>query len=138
MKRIISIFLSIALLCACTIFSGCNKNAQEVEITIEQKYLNNDNTLYDYMLTLKQNKKLDFKCESGAYGMFILEMNGVSNGFGGNPCWMVYTDAKEWQDLSEWGGTVVENGVEYRSTSVGISSIKVKVGQKYIFKLVKF
>lgn len=138
MKKVIALFLSIALLCACTIFFGCNKSAEEVEITIEQKYLKEDCSLYDYMVVLERKGKIDFKCESGAYGMFILEINGVSNGIGGNPCWMVYTDAKEWQDLSEWGDTVVKNGVEYRSASVGISSIMVSSGQKYMFKLVKF
>ena len=138
MKKSFKIIISIFMLIIATFGVGCNKEAKPVLITIQEQYLTANATLYDYMLTLKSNNIFDFEVSNGAYGVFITKLNGVENGLGSNPCWLIYTTCATWQDNSSWGTTIEHNGKSYRSTTVGASNITVSLNEEYLFYYTRF
>ena len=90
------------------------------------------------MVLLKNDGKLTFTAQNGTWGLFITSVNGVSNGLGDNPCWMIYTDDIAYKDTSEWGTKITLNGKEYSSATVGVSFIVVTDGCEYVLNYTKF
>ena len=139
MKKLLTFTLAIIAVFS-TFLVGCNKDAEDVVFTVDMaKYeITETTTLNDYMNLLEIDGELSFTTSSGVYGMFITSVNGVKNGIGGNPCWMVYTDDPEFSDTSDWGTEVVVDGKTYKSTTVGISSVIVKANATYVLSYVEF
>ena len=128
-------------LIAALMFVGCGKNQADPVIILvdhEEYAFSDETTLYDYMLMLKDDGKIDFTCSEGAYGAFITSVNGVENGIAGNPCWMIYTDDPEYVDNSEWGTEIQADGKTFRSATAGISGIKITDGCRYVLFLTAF
>ena len=141
MKKTIAFIVSFLLCLSCLCFVACdNKNADPVVIKVDaSKYeITSTTTLNDYMNILELNGELDFTTSFGAYGAFITSVNGVSNGVGGNPCWMVYTDDPAYKDLSEWGTKITIGEKEYVSATMGISGIIVSDGYSYVLYYTSF
>ena len=123
------------------VFVACsNGEAENVVFTADgAKYqITETTTLNDYMNALELDGKLSFTTSSSIYGMFITSVNGVKNGIGGNPCWMVYTDDPDFSDTTDWGTEITIDGKTYKSTTLGISGVIVKSGMTYVLSYVQF
>ena len=99
MKKTLFALLTVLILTATLFTVACKKKSSPVNpvvITVSDgEYpITAETTLYDYMILLENGGKLSFTATwSGAeLGWFITSVNGVSNGTGSNPCWMIYTD----------------------------------------------
>lgn len=81
----------------------------ELNFTYEKNY---ESSVYEYMLDLRKNKKIEF-IEKNYIGMgkFIEEINGVKNG---NKSWIYYINEKK--------------------AEIGISQYKLKNGDKLMWK----
>ncbi|MBO5714414.1 MAG: hypothetical protein J6R83_03205 [Clostridia bacterium] len=139
MKKLLTLTFAIIAVLS-TLLTGCNKEAENVVFTVDaEKYtITETMTLNDYMNLLEDDGELSFTTSSGAYGMFITSVNGVKNGIGGNPCWMVYTDDPDFSDTSDWGTEVEIDGKTYKSTTLGISGVIVKANATYVLSYVTF
>ena len=135
MKKLLSLTLTLIALVFC--FAGCNKDVKPVVFTADSSVMTitEETTLYDYMTALKEQGKLDFTAEDGSYGKFLSSVNGVSNGVGNNPCWMIYSDDEQYTN-NEWGQTEIDGKV-YASATLGISDLPVKEGATYVLSYVK-
>ena len=140
MKKLIALTLSLIAIFSTLLMVGCNKDVENVIFTVDgEKYqITETMTLNDYMNLLEDDGVLSFTTSSGVYGMFITSVNGVKNGIGSNPCWMVYTDDPDFSDTSDWGTEVVVDGKTYKSTTLGISGVIVKSGASYVLSYVQF
>ncbi|MBR1983827.1 MAG: hypothetical protein IKA12_03980 [Clostridia bacterium] len=141
MKKLLSLTLVLMTLLSSLVFVACsNSEAENVVFTADgAKYeITETTTLNDYMNALELDGKLSFTTSSSIYGMFITSVNGVKNGIGGNPCWMVYTDDPDFSDTSDWGTEITIDGKTYKSTTLGISGVIVKSGMTYVLSYVQF
>ena len=141
MKKLLSLTLVLMTLLSSLVFVACsNGEAENVVFTADgAKYqITETTTLNDYMNALELDGKLSFTTSSSIYGMFITSVNGVKNGIGGNPCWMVYTDDPDYMDTSDWGTEITIDGKTYKSTTLGISGVIVKSGMTYVLSYVQF
>ncbi len=140
MKKLLALTLTLVAILSTFLMVGCGNDAENVVFTVDgTKYqITESTTLNDYMNLLEDDGELYFTTSSSAYGMFITSVNGVKNGVGSNPCWMVYTDDPDYMDTSDWGTEVVIDGKTYKSTTLGISSVIVKAGATYVLSYVQF
>ena len=141
MKKLLSLALTLMTLLSTLVFVACsNDEVENVVFTADgAKYQITETTsLNDYMNALELDGKLSFTTSSSIYGMFITSVNGVKNGIGGNPCWMVYTDDPDFSDTSDWGTEITIDGKTYKSTTLGISGVIVKSGMTYVLSYVQF
>lgn len=139
MKKLLTLTLAIIAVLS-TLLVGCNNEVKDVVFTVDAtKYeITETTTLNDYMGFLEVDGKLSFTTSDSAYGMFITSVNGVKNGIGSNPCWMVYTDDPDYSDTSDWGTEITVDGKTYKSTTLGISGIIVKANATYVLSYVQF
>ena len=141
MKRIYAILLTLALFVSTAAFVACG-NKEELSETCVIKVdadvyeITEETTLLEYMEKLSNDGKLTFKSQNGAYGVMIKEINGLANGLGDNPCWLLYTDDEANSDTT-WG-TYVYEGKTYSSATLGASSLIVKEGCTYIWHYEQF
>ena len=141
MKKLLSLTLTLMTLLSTLVFVACsNGEVENVVFTADgAKYqITETTTLNDYMNALELDGKLSFTTSSSIYGMFITSVNGVKNGIGGNPCWMVYTDDPDFSDTTDWGTEITIDGKTYKSTTLGISGVIVKSGMTYVLSYVQF
>lgn len=141
MKKLLSLTLTLMTLLSTLVLVACsNGEVENVVFTADgAKYeITETTTLNDYMNALELDGKLSFTTSSSIYGMFITSVNGVKNGIGGNPCWMVYTDDPDYMDTSDWGTKITIDGKTYKSTTLGISGVIVKSGMTYVLSYVQF
>ena len=86
-----------------------------------------DTTLYDYMVTLRDDGQITF---TDADGM-ITSLNGLSNKADWSEVWMIYTTDED-NSNTAWG-LVEYNGKTYGSAMYGAEELKVKQGESYIW-----
>ena len=143
MKRITQFFLTVwlAVLTAFA-FVSCESsgeaNAEVLESTqsvliISVSETDGNATLYDVMKELRADGKIDFKSESSTYGESLLSVNGVDNPPDWSWYWASYT-------TDEDNGTdeVKIDGETWYYSAAGISSLKVKKGEKYMFRYIQY
>lgn len=140
MKKLLALTLTLVAILSTFLMVGCNNQEENVVFTVDaEKYtITETMTLNDYMNLLEDDGVLSFTTSSSAYGMFITSVNGVKNGVGSNPCWMVYTDDPDFSDTSDWGTEITVDGKTYKSTTLGISGVIVKSGMTYVLSYVQF
>ena len=116
------VIMALTVLC----FVGCNKNQNEVIITIDKKYdLSNGNTLEDYMEYLEEKGKLEFEEEDG----MIIEINGIKNTL--NSYWMLYTNDNA-NSNSAWG-TYEYKDQTFGSATLGAESLIINKDYTYVW-----
>lgn len=139
-RKIISVLLSL-LTVACLLFAvGCDekKTSATVSTVGDTKVLicideaAEGTTLIDVLNALKEEDKLTFEAETGAYGAFITSVNGKANvteSASSGSSWMIYTSNAEngYEDF-----TVTVEGVVYYSAAVGASQLAVKTGETIV------
>ena len=144
MKKLTKLLALFLVLVSVFAFTACdNPKSDEVEnviITIDaQKYeITETTTLNDYMNYLEIDGELSFTTSSSTYGLFITSVNGVKNGVGSNPCWMIYTDDANYVDTSDWATSITEGEKTYVSATMGISGIIVSDGCTYVLSYQTF
>ena len=137
--KLISIFMILVLL----LFSvGCGKKAplvikeSDTHIVIKasniQMQMDENSTLLDYMLILKEDGKLEFDMTDG----MITSINGIENPADWSSCWMIYTSDSEYAN-EEWG-TIDYNGNIYGSAILGAEYLPIKNGCLYIWVFQSF
>lgn len=87
----------------------------------------NGETLYDYMLKLRNDNEINF---TDANGM-ITSINGIENAADWSECWMLYTTDTDNSNVAY--GQVEYKGKVYGSSSWGAESLQIKKGESYIW-----
>ena len=132
LKSASSLALVIALLIGTLALSSCQKEPlviydSDTTIVIRCEESDGNTALIDYMDELKTNGELEFTVENG----MITSINGIENPADYSSCWMLYTSDGEMAN-SAWG-TVLYNGEEYGSATLGAEALKIKEGCLYIW-----
>ena len=145
MRKIILTLLIVVLATSTLCLFACDKQKQAkgvnpvvIKVSANDYQITEETTLYDYMLMLKNDNKLNFTAINSDNGMFITSVNGTENGLGYNPCWMIYTDDDNFKDASGWTGPITVNGKSYAVASVGASSLYVTDGCEYVLYYASF
>ena len=94
--------------------------------------MDENSTLIDYMLSLKEDGKLEFEMTDG----MITSINGIENPADWSSCWMIYTSDSEYAN-EEWG-TIDYNGKIYSSAILGAEYLPIKNGCLYIWVFQSF
>lgn len=118
-KNTILITIIVLSLSFLVYFNFPENKIQTIEIKQEINYVydqNQESTVYEYMLNLKENNKINFteKIYPGI-GKFIEEINGIKNG---EKSWIYYVNGEKAQ--------------------IGVSNYKLKMGDKLIWKYESF
>lgn len=98
----------------------------------EQMQINNDTTLIDYMLSLKEDGELSFEIKNG----MICSINGIENPSNYSSCWMLYTSDTD--NANTTWGNVEYKGEVYGSSITGAEILKIKSGCIYIWVFQSF
>ena len=89
--------------------------------------------LYDVMLQLKADGKLDFVSEDSAFGQSLISINGVAHTADWSWYWASYTTDEE------NGTTEIElDGTTWYYAAAGISDLKVVAGESYMFRYIEY
>lgn len=143
MKKFSAVITLILVLSLCaTALIGCGGTAKAellyatdglVVFRINEKMDNA--TVLDALNYLKEEGKLDFKSETGAWGAYITEVNGVAEVVGATSgkSWMAYSSDPDGSSL-EFGSFTYE-GLALGQTANGVSTQLVKVGCIYALRL---
>lgn len=134
MKKIISLLTGISIIIASLFCVACMKPTPKVIKESDTYFVINvtdkvdaDTTLYEYMITLRDDGQITF---TDADGM-ITSLNGISNKSDWSEVWMVYTTDED-NSNTAWG-LVEYNGKTYGSAMYGAEELKVKQGESYIW-----
>lgn len=134
MKKIISLLAVITTLLISLFCVSCVKPTPKVIKESDTYFIINvtekvgaDTTLYDYMVTLRDDGQITF---TDADGM-ITSLNGLSNKADWSEVWMIYTTDED-NSNTAWG-LVEYNGKTYGSAMYGAEELKVKQGESYIW-----
>ena len=130
----------VALLVVLLLFTvGCQRKMAKVD-TLEEKVVititgdvNEDISLFDYMLQMKENGEIEFTYSNGQFGAYILSINDITAKT--TEFWGLYTDDEEFSSI-EWGQVEYKEKI-YASSSLGCEGLKVKKGKTYIWVLTK-
>ena len=136
MKKIISklsvVFLALVLVFCCS----CSKETLVIKetdtyivITASETLIDQDEelTLIDYMLKLKDKGELEFEVSGG----MITSINGIDNPADYSSCWMLYTSDTD--NANNAWGTIDYKGNIYGSSMLGAEQLNVKIGCIYIW-----
>ena len=134
MKKIISLLAVITTILTLLFCVSCMKPTPKVIKESDTYFVINvtdkvdaDTTLYDYMVTLRDDGQITF---TDADGM-ITSLNGLSNKADWSEVWMIYTTDED-NSNTAWG-LVEYNGKTYGSAMYGAEELKVKQGESYIW-----
>ncbi len=130
----------VALLVVLLLFMvGCQREMAKVD-TLEEKVvititgdIDEDISLFDYMLQMQENEEIEFTYSNGQYGAYILSINNITAK--PNEFWALYTDDEEFSS-TEWGQVEYKEKI-YASSSLGCETLNVKNGNTYIWVLTK-
>lgn len=142
MKRIKVFLISCMLVVLCAFgFVGCKKggkaeatllSATDTQVVIRVDSVEGDAVLLTAMENLQGKGELTFSISGG----MVTSINGVENGVGNNPCWMVYTSDSEMADTS-WV-TVEYDGQTLGLAVVGAEDLTVVKGAIYVWAYQSF
>ena len=134
MKKIISLIAVVTTILTLLFCVACMKPTPKVIKESDTYFVINvtdkvdaDTTLYDYMVTLRDDGQINF---TDADGM-ITSLNGLSNKADWSEVWMIYTTDED-NSNTAWG-LVEYNGKTYGSAMYGAEELKVKQGESYIW-----
>lgn len=129
------------LLCGCGTQGDVREEEIVVKITTTQSVLTitPETTLGDYLVALKEAGELDFKYETGKYGMFITEVNGKANAtlssganFSEGYSWTVYADFSRLDDELYADGRKSFDGKVYYKSFYGVSALPCVENHSYV------
>ena len=142
MKRSMANFISFLLFVTLFAFVGCQGGGEtkatvvessESTLVIRVEEVTGEATLYEVMTALKEDGKLDFVSELSSFGQSLVSINGVENAVDWSWYWASYTtDADNGTDVVNIGGT------EWYYSAAGISVLKVKAGESYMFQYIEY
>ena len=134
MKKIISLLTGISIIIVSLFCASCLSPTPKVIKESDTYFVINvtdkvdaDTTLYEYMITLRDDGQITF---TDADGM-ITSLNGISNKSDWSEVWMIYTTDED-NSNTAWG-LVEYNGKTYGSAMYGAEELKVKQGESYIW-----
>ena len=130
LKKASALTLLLVLLIGTLALPSCKKEPlviydSDTTIVIKCEGGDGNTTLIEYMDKLKEEEELEFTVENG----MIKSINGIQNA--APSYWMLYTSDSEMSN-SMWG-TVIYDGVEYGSATLGAESLNIKEGCLYIW-----
>lgn len=135
-------FISFLLFVTLFVFVGCQGGGEtkatvvesnESTLVIRVEEVTGEATLYEVMTALKEDGKLDFVSELSSFGQSLVSINGVENAADWSWYWASYT-------TDEDNGTDVVNigGTDWYYSAAGISDLKVKAGESYMFQYIEY
>ena len=136
-KKILLVVLALAISVAAILgMAACKSEADvdtEVIISIDQTVLSDlaDKSLADYMAAMKEKNKITYEGTVGEYGLYVESING-RKADAKTEYWGLFTDDEEFSNEA-YGTYKATDGTTYAMASVGASSLKIKVGKKYVW-----
>jgi hypothetical protein len=83
----------------------------------------------DYMDILVANQKMTYTSTTGSYGAYIQSINGLTpTGYG---YWELLTTDATYQTNDEYTNTITFNGLTFKTSNLGSSSLPAVVNQSY-------
>ena len=131
----------------CAMFAACEEESSVegvklVESTSECVVIEATETggsLYDAMVSLKEEELIAFEGSMGDYGFFIESVNGTVAGEG--QFWALYTSLGDYEGVSystsEYG-TYEYEGTDYASANYGCEGLPLVSGNTYIIVLSEY
>lgn len=143
MKKVFNLFVYVsAIIIGALSFAGCfskdplvikeSDTYIVINVSNKQMEISDDTTLLDYMISLKDDGKLDFEINNG----MVSSVNGIENPADWSSCWMLYTSDEDSSNIA-WG-KVEYNGNVYGSAILGAESLIIKDGCTYIWVFQSF
>ena len=140
-QKILIVVAIVALLAvSCFAFAACGKKYVQqkdtaVYFTVDKDVMANvdGKTLQDYMDALVKKDQLTYSGESTAYGLMIDTVNDIKADASKGEYWFLYSDDDEYSN-GDWG-TYDLNGKTYKSTTLGASSLPIKIGCTYVLMM---
>ena len=128
------------LVVSCFAFAACGKKYVQqkdtaVYFTVDKDVMANvdGKTLQDYMDALVKKDQLTYSGDSTAYGLMINTVNDIKADANKGEYWFLYSDDDEYSN-GDWG-TYELNGKTYKSTTLGASSLPIKIGCTYVLMM---
>lgn len=140
-QKILIVVAIVALLAvSCFAFAACGKKYVQqkdtaVYFTVDKDVMANvdGKTLQDYMDALVKKDQLTYSGDSTAYGLMINTVNDIKADANKGEYWFLYSDDDEYSN-GDWG-TYELNGKTYKSTTLGASSLPIKIGCTYVLMM---
>ncbi len=134
MKKVLYLVVAFVLMLVSLCCVSCMKSTPRVIKESDTYFIINvtdkveeGTTLYDYMLTLRDDEQIAF---TDANGM-ITSINGIENAVDWSACWMLYTTDADNCNVAY--GQVKYNDKVYGSSNWGAESLLIKKGESYIW-----
>lgn len=141
-KIVLSVLLIAVILASVFAFASCGKKYVQqtdtaVYFTIDEKIMPNveGKTLKDYMDALVEKKELTYSGTDSQYGIMLDTINDLKADATKGEYWFLYSNDDEYSN--EAWGTYVLNETTYKSTTLGASSLPIKMGKTYVFMVSK-
>lgn len=139
-KILIVVAIVALLVVSCFAFAACGKKYVQqkdtaVYFTVDKDVMANvdGKTLQDYMDALVKKDQLTYSGDSTAYGLMINTVNDIKADASKGEYWFLYSDDDEYSN-GDWG-TYDLNGKTYKSTTLGASSLPIKIGCTYVLMM---
>ena len=140
-QKILIVVAIVALLAvSCFAFAACGKKYVQqkdtaVYFTVDKDVMANvdGKTLQDYMDALVKKDQLTYSGDSTAYDLMINTVNDIKADANKGEYWFLYSDDDEYSN-GDWG-TYDLNGKTYKSTTLGASSLPIKIGCTYVLMM---
>lgn len=139
-KILIVVAIVALLVVSCFAFAACGKKYVQqkdtaVYFTVDKDVMANvdGKTLQDYMDALVKKDQLTYSGDSTAYGLMINTVNDIKADANKGEYWFLYSDDDEYSN-GDWG-TYELNGKTYKSTTLGASSLPIKIGCTYVLMM---
>ena len=139
-KILIVVAIVALLVVSCFAFAACGKKYVQqkdtaVYFTVDKDVMANvdGKTLQDYMDALVKKGQLTYSGDSTAYGLMINTVNDIKADASKGEYWFLYSDDDEYSN-GDWG-TYELNGKTYKSTTLGASSLPIKIGCTYVLMM---
>ena len=141
-KIVLSVLLIAVILASVFAFASCGKKYVQqtdtaVGITVDASVMSNveGKTLKDYMDALVEKKELTYSGKDSQYGIMLDTINNLKADATKGEYWLIYSNDDEYSNES-WG-TYEFMGTTYKSATLGVSSLPIKMGKTYVFMISK-
>lgn len=138
-KILIVVAIVALLVVSCFAFAACGKKYVQqkdtaVYFTVDKDVMANvdGKTLQDYMDALVEKKQLTYAGKESAYGLMLNSVNDIKADENKHEYWFLYSDDDEYSN-GEW--TCDLNGKTYKSATLGVSSLPIKIGCTYVLMM---
>lgn len=147
-KKIILTTLVFVLLISIMIFASCNSlkdlgkqdpQIGEKEVTVfigndEYNVKTNANYLHELLIELSTKGEIVYEYSDGPYGASISKVNGLETSITWNPYISIYhsIDDISLKDMSGYMDNVTRNDTTFYPSGVGVESIPILSGEKYL------